>query len=51
MTQYTFSAEEWERVLMSSVATRTMNDMESATMTAEIKKLQLCFWSQKYSTT
>ena len=27
VTQYTFSAEEWERVLMTSAATRTMNDV------------------------
>ena len=25
VTQYTFSTEEWERVLMSSTATRTMD--------------------------
>ena len=30
VTQYTFSAEEWERVLMSSAATRTMNDIDEA---------------------
>ena len=51
VTQYTFSAEQEERVLMSSAATRTMNDVESAAMTEEIKKLQLCLWSHKYSTT
>ena len=33
MTQYTFSAEQWKRVLLSSAAARTMNGDQ--TMTAE----------------
>ena len=32
VTQYTFSAEQWGRVLMNSAATRTMNDVDGAIM-------------------
>ena len=37
VTQYTFSAEQWERVSMSRAVTRTMNDKAepSCGMTAE----------------
>ena len=35
MTQYTFSAEQLERVLMSRAVTRTMNDKAEPSMTAE----------------
>ena len=33
MTQYTFPAEQWERVLTSSAATRTMKGVDRGILT------------------
>ena len=33
MTQYTFPAEQWERVLMSSAVTRTMEVVDRGILT------------------
>ena len=35
MTQYTLPAEQWERVLMSSAATRKMEGVDGGILTAD----------------
>ena len=49
VTQYTFSAEQQERVVMSSAATMTVNSVDRTIMTAEKNGLCLYIYYLNYS--